>query len=66
MKCWQRVEGAGLSCEIIPTPVTYPLPTHCTGRSKTLHNHVSNIFSKLHVRTRSEAIIKARDAGMDG
>lgn len=31
---------------------------------KTIRNQVSNIFSKLQVATRSEAIIKARDAGM--
>ncbi|MEJ2304033.1 MAG: response regulator transcription factor [Anaerolineales bacterium] len=32
--------------------------------SKTIRNHVSNIFSKLQVATRSEAIIKARQAGL--
>ena len=31
---------------------------------KTIRNHVSNIFSKLQVATRSEAIIKAREAGL--
>lgn len=31
---------------------------------KTIRNHVSNIFSKLQVATRSEAIVKAREAGM--
>ncbi|HLX33056.1 MAG TPA: response regulator transcription factor [Gaiellaceae bacterium] len=31
---------------------------------KTVRNHVSNIFSKLHVLDRAEAIIKARDAGL--
>ena len=30
---------------------------------KTIRNHVSNIYSKLQVATRSEAIIKAREAG---
>ena len=33
---------------------------------KTIRNHVSNIFSKLQVATRSEAIIKAREAGLGG
>ena len=31
---------------------------------KTIRNHASNIFSKLQVATRSEAIIKAREAGL--
>ncbi len=32
--------------------------------NKTVRNHVSNIFSKLQVADRAEAIIRARDAGM--
>jgi DNA-binding NarL/FixJ family response regulator len=31
---------------------------------KTIRNHVSNIFSKLQVSDRSQAIVKARQAGM--
>jgi DNA-binding NarL/FixJ family response regulator len=31
---------------------------------KTVRNHVSNIFSKLQVRDRAEAIVRAREAGM--
>lgn len=31
---------------------------------KTVQNHVSNIFSKLQVADRSQAIIRARDAGL--
>jgi len=31
---------------------------------KTVRNHVSNIFAKLEVRDRSEAIVRAREAGM--
>ena len=31
---------------------------------KTVQNHVSNIFSKLQVADRAQAIIRARDAGM--
>ena len=32
--------------------------------NKTVRNHLSNIFSKLHVADRVQAIIRARDAGM--
>ena len=31
---------------------------------KTVRNHVSNIFSKLQVADRAEAIIQAREAGL--
>jgi DNA-binding NarL/FixJ family response regulator len=31
---------------------------------KTVRNHVSNILSKLQVRDRAQAIVKARDAGL--
>ncbi len=34
--------------------------------SKTVRNHVSNIFSKLQVADRAEAILKARQAGLGG
>jgi DNA-binding NarL/FixJ family response regulator len=33
-------------------------------RPKTVRNHVSNIFAKLQVADRAEAIIRARDAGI--
>jgi DNA-binding NarL/FixJ family response regulator len=36
---------------------------HITG--KTVSNHISNIFNKLHVASRAEAIVKARDADME-
>jgi Bacterial regulatory proteins, luxR family len=32
--------------------------------TKTVRNHVSNIFAKLHVADRAHAIARARDAGM--
>lgn len=35
-------------------------------RQKTVRNHVSNIFSKLQVADRAEAIVRAREAGMGG
>jgi len=31
---------------------------------KTVRNHVSNVFAKLHVAGRAEAVAKARDAGL--
>jgi DNA-binding NarL/FixJ family response regulator len=31
---------------------------------KTVRNHVSNVFAKLHVTGRAEAVAKARDAGL--
>ena len=33
---------------------------------KTVRNHVSNVFSKLQVRDRAEAVVRAREAGMGG
>ena len=33
---------------------------------KTVRNHVSNIFAKLQVRDRAEAIVRAREAGLGG
>lgn len=33
---------------------------------KTVRNHISNIFSKLQVRDRAEAIVRAREAGLGG
>lgn len=33
-------------------------------RMKTVQNHVSNIFSKLQVADRAQAIVRARDAGL--
>jgi DNA-binding NarL/FixJ family response regulator len=33
-------------------------------RTKTVQNHVSNIFSKLRVADRAQAIVRARDAGL--
>ena len=32
--------------------------------SSTVRNHITNIFSKLHVADRAQAIIRARDAGL--
>lgn len=33
---------------------------------KTVRNHVSNIFNKLHVTDRAQAIVRAREAGLGG
>jgi DNA-binding NarL/FixJ family response regulator len=40
------------------------IAAHLSLAPKTVRNHVSNIFSKLQVATRAEAIIRARDAGL--
>ena len=37
---------------------------HLVLSAKTVRNHVSNIFAKLHVADRAQAIIQARDAGL--
>ena len=42
------------------------ITAHLVVSPKTVRNHVSNIFSKLQVRDRSEAIVRAREAGMGG
>jgi DNA-binding NarL/FixJ family response regulator len=33
---------------------------------KTVRNHISSIFSKLQVTDRSQAIVRAREAGLGG
>src|SRR4051812_44191948 len=33
---------------------------------KTVRNHISNVFAKLHVADRAEAIVRARQAGLGG
>jgi DNA-binding NarL/FixJ family response regulator len=33
---------------------------------KTVRNHISNIFSKLQVADRAQAIVRAREAGLGG
>lgn len=33
---------------------------------KTVSNHISNIFNKLHVSNRAQAIVKAREGGLGG
>jgi len=40
------------------------ITTHLVLSPKTVRNHISNIFSKLQVRDRSEAIVRAREAGL--
>jgi DNA-binding NarL/FixJ family response regulator len=44
-----------------------PLPRH-TRRieisAKTVRNHVSNVFAKLQVSDRAQAIVRAREAGL--
>jgi DNA-binding NarL/FixJ family response regulator len=40
------------------------IATRLSISEKTVRNHVSNIFNKLQVADRSQAIVRARDAGM--
>jgi DNA-binding NarL/FixJ family response regulator len=40
------------------------LARHLTLSPKTVRNHISNIFAKLHVADRAEAIVRAREAGL--
>jgi DNA-binding NarL/FixJ family response regulator len=40
------------------------IANHLTLSQKTVRNHVSNIFNKLQVADRGQAIIRARDAGL--
>jgi len=37
---------------------------HLVLSPKTVRNHISNIFAKLHVADRAEAIVRAREAGL--
>lgn len=41
------------------------IAAHLSLAAKTVRNHVSNIFTKLQVASRAEAIVRARDAGLD-
>ncbi|MEH1056843.1 response regulator transcription factor [Micromonospora sp. CPCC 206171] len=40
------------------------LARHLMLSPKTVRNHISNIFAKLHVADRAEAIVRAREAGL--
>ncbi|GAA3346979.1 response regulator transcription factor [Amorphoplanes nipponensis] len=42
------------------------LAHHLRLSPKTVRNHISNIFAKLHVADRAEAIVRAREAGLGG
>jgi DNA-binding NarL/FixJ family response regulator len=53
--------------ELVARGLSNPTITAELGLSpKTVRNHVSNIFAKLQVRDRAEAIVRAREAGMGG
>jgi DNA-binding NarL/FixJ family response regulator len=42
----------------------YEIATHLNITIKTVSNHISNIFSKLHIADRTQAVIRAREAGL--
>jgi len=51
--------------DLIARGATNTLIAHRLGIShKTVRNHVSNIFSKLHVVDRAQAILRAKEAGL--
>ena len=52
-------------CEITPAGDKNPdIAARLVLSPKTVRNHVTNILSKLQVADRSEAIIRAREAGL--
>jgi DNA-binding NarL/FixJ family response regulator len=54
-------EVLGLIAEGLPNP---EITRRLVLSPKTVRNHVSNILAKLQVRDRSEAIVRAREAGL--
>ena len=51
--------------DLIARGATNPLIAHRLGIShKTVRNHVTNIFGKLHVADRAQAIVRAKQAGL--
>jgi DNA-binding NarL/FixJ family response regulator len=42
----------------------HEIARHFVLSSKTVRNHVSNVFTKLQVADRAQAIIRAREAGL--
>ena len=56
-----------VSCEFSSLLLTNCPGSYQSGSVMThVRNHVSNIFSKLQVADRAEAIVRAREAGMGG
>jgi DNA-binding NarL/FixJ family response regulator len=45
-------------------PRKKPMPEGLHLSPKTIRNHVSNIFTKLQVAARAQAIVRAREAGL--
>ena len=48
---WERSSNSQIAAELTLSP-------------KTVRNHISNIFSKLQVADRAQAIVRAREAGL--
>ena len=57
----RELEILGLIAQGLKNP---EIAEHLVISPKTVRNHISNIFSKLQVADRTEAIIQARDAGL--
>jgi DNA-binding NarL/FixJ family response regulator len=43
---------------------TSDIAAHLELAPKTVRNHLYNIFAKLHVTDRTQAVLRARDAGL--
>jgi DNA-binding NarL/FixJ family response regulator len=43
---------------------TGDIAAHLALALKTLRNHLSNVFAKLHVADRTPAVLRAREAGL--
>ena len=48
---------------VTPTPKS---PAHLFVSPKTVRNHISHIFTKLQIADRTQAILRAREAGLGG
>jgi len=58
---WVRITSKKNVTKEVRLPQKEMLPI---GKARTVSNHISNIFNKLQVADRAQAIVKARQAGL--